>query len=373
MDPRSVVGGREAAAGTAGVEHAVFTSVRSPWGRGYRIIAVSPGISADEKREIVQRAPSHQSICDASPHGCGLASFTMESGRRCLFLAQNAGLEHSARGDYRVHTHVLVMEPATYRRLRCDPLAVASAARAALGDDWLNAHPPPDLARLELDARTAADGGRTDRTLAPSADDVDGLITVLSRLLRGRRVLVHGPPDPLRVLAWIWSGAPAAVRDALSLSCGLRFSPGRNFPLLLTGVMHSARQPIGLDHDFDVVAWRAADPPHASDFDRWLSFVRGRWAAGQLAQLDQLSAELTEESAAADLTRVAALCDDLARLPDADLALVDELTARHADVVRNGSASARLHADFHRAAALRREQLQRQLEEAGDEGRDARE
>ncbi len=190
MDPRSVVGGAASAAGTVLAEQAVFTSIRSPWGRGYRIVAASAGISPDEKREIVQRAPSHQSLCDASPQGRGLASFAMQSGRRCVFLTQNAGVEHSARGDFRVHTHVLVLEPAAYRCLGCDPLAAAAAARAALGDAWLNDQPPPALARLTLDAH--AGGEEAGPPVAPEAGDVESLLTILSWLLQGRRVLVHG-------------------------------------------------------------------------------------------------------------------------------------------------------------------------------------
>jgi hypothetical protein len=347
-------------------EHAVFTSVRSPWGRGYRIIAASAGISADEKREIVQRAPSHQSICAGSPHGWGLASFTMQSGRRCVLVAEKAGVEHSARGDCRVHVQVVVMEPAAYRRLRCDPRGVAFAARAALGADWLNDQPPANLPRLTLESQSGRAGHEADRGPAPGAADLDGLLATLSGLLRGRRILVHGPPDPLRALAWIWSGVPAAVRDMLALSCGLRFSPGRNFPLLLTEMPPGQRQQVGCDHDFDVIDWHAAEAPHAGEFDRWLDFARARWAAGELAQLDQLSAELTAETTAADLAHVAALWDDLARLAEADLALVDELSGRHAGAAPSGGAGARLHAEFHRAAALRREQLQRLADQEND-------
>lgn len=370
MDPRPIVVG--AAPGTEPVlaEQAIFTSIRSPSGRGYRIIAASPGISPDDKREIVQRAPSHQSICDASPHGCGLASFTMQSGRRCLFLAQNAGVEHSARGDYRVHTHVLIFEPAGYRRLHCDPLAILSAARAALAGDWLNDQPPATLTHLTLDVHAPAKDSHT-AMRSPATDDVDGLLAVLSHVLSGRRVLLQGPSDLLRLLAWIWSGLPAAVRDALSLSCGLRCSPGRNFPLILTGDSGSERRRSGIGADFAVVEWPAATRPEATEFDPWLSFVRRRWAAGQLVELDHISAELTAASTVTDLTRVARLCDDLAQLADADLACVDELTARHAGGQWREGAGARLYTEFCRAAVIRRQQLQPPEEEAGESRQDA--
>jgi hypothetical protein len=369
MDPRPTVAGVEPAAKAVLVEQAIFTSVRSPWGRGYRLIAASPGVRPDEKGEIVQRAPSHQSICDASPHGRGLASFAMQSGRRCIFLAQNAGMEHSARGDYRVHTHVVLLEPATYRGLRCDPLAVESAARAALGDTWLNDQPPASLPLLPLDGQ--ATSLRTDGPPSPDAGTMDGLLAVLSCLLRGRRVLVQGPPDPAHVVAWIWSGLPAGARDGLSLSCGLRLSPGRSFSLILMNGPHSERQRSGLSPEVAVIEWGAADRLPASEFDPWLRFVRRRWEARQLAELDHLSAALAATATATSLSCVAALSDDVARLGSADLALVDELTARHAGREWPEGAGRHLYVEFRRVAALRRQQLEQPPAESGDTGPDA--
>jgi hypothetical protein len=355
MDPRSVVDGAATATGAVLAEQAVFTSIRSPLGRGYRIVAASAGISPDEKREIVQRAPSHQSLDDTSAKGRGLASFAMQSGRRCVLLAQNAGAEHSARGDWRVHTHVLVLEPAAYRRLRCDPLAVAAVARAALGDAWLNDQSPPALARLELN--TDAVGEESGPPAAASAGDVERLLAILSCLLQDRRVLAYGANDPFGILAAVWSGLPLTLRDKLSVSCGLRMAPGRNFALLVSAGTYDEWQRSGIEGDYALLEWSVRHRPDAPAFDPWLGFVRRRWAGGQLAELDRLSASLSEESKGADLARVAAISDDLARLADADLALLDELTARHALHERQDGVCARLCAEFHRAAAARRAHL----------------
>lgn len=363
MDPRSTVEPPVAGAEVVLAEQAVFTSTRSAWGRGYRIIAASAGIAADEKRELVQRAPSHRSICDASPHGRGLASFTLQSRRRCVFLSQNAGPEHSARGDYRVHTHILVMEPAAYRRLRCDPLVIASGALAALGADLLSETPPERLSPLSLalGAATKRPGGGN--TPPPSAGEIDSLTAVLSRVLRGHRILVTGIADPLQVLAWIWPAVPAAARDLCSLSCGLRFSPGRSFRLVLADAARSEAQRIGLDHDFEVVEWSSAGGPVALEFGQWLSSARRRWAAGRLAELDQFSAELGTDTSAADWACAAALCDDIEQLQEADLALVELLVQRHAGAAPRSSLGARLHAQLLDAAAARRKRLQPEREE----------
>lgn len=364
MDPRPALAGAESGTEPVLAEQAVFTSIRSPSGRGYRIVAASPGISPDEKREIVQRAPSHQSICDTSPHGCGLASFTMQSGRRCVFLSQNAGVEHSARGDYRVHTHVLLFDPHVYRSLHCDPLAIASAARAALGNAWLSDQPPPALTCLTLDVNAASVACSEFAGWSPAPAEVEGLLTVLSCLLCGRRVLVQGPPNLQRLLAWLWSGVPAGMRDALSLSCGLRFSPSRSFPLVLLEGRGSPGRRSGVDPDFVVVEWPSAAGPESSEFDRWLSFVRRRLAAGQVIELGRLSVELTDAARAPDLARVVQLHDDLMRLGEADLALVHALIERHAERTWTKGTGARLYGEFQRAAEMRRQALEEQQQAA---------
>ena len=119
-------------------------------------------------------------------------------------------------------------------------------------------------------------------------------------------------------------------------------------------------QRIGVDYDYEVLAWPVVGALDASEFGPWLDFAGRRWVAGQRAELEELSTELTEESSALALQRVAALSDDLARVVDADLALLDELAARHTGDASSGGAIARLYAELLRSAAVRREQLQPQ-------------
>jgi hypothetical protein len=366
MDPRPDVTGVRPHADAVVAEQAVFTSIRSPWGRA--IAHRQPRDQPEEKAEIVQRAPSHQSICDASAHGCGLASFAMQSGRRCIFCAQNAGVEHSAAATTastpRVDPHA-----ADYCRLRCDPWHLDRRARRPR---WQVAERGATVALAQLDRRARRDRvPAAPATWSPSTDDLDRLLSVLSHLLGGCRVLVQGPLDALGVLAWIWSGVPAALRAALSLSCGLRYSPGRSFPLILLEGPCSEAERSGNGAEFTVVDWAAATRPEASEFDPWLSLVRRHWAAGRLAELNPISAELTEACTAPVLARVAGLCADHARLADADLESIDELTARHARSAWTNGTGARLYAEFCHAAAGRREQLQQQAEDAGAAAQDS--
>ena len=65
-------------------DQAVFTSIRSPMGQGYRVVAASGEIRPDEKAEITARSPSHASLCESDTEPIGLSSYRLASGRRCV-------------------------------------------------------------------------------------------------------------------------------------------------------------------------------------------------------------------------------------------------------------------------------------------------
>ena len=44
-------------------DQAIFTSIRTPMGEGYRIIAASRGLRPHEKQAITRSSPSHDSLC----------------------------------------------------------------------------------------------------------------------------------------------------------------------------------------------------------------------------------------------------------------------------------------------------------------------
>ena len=46
-------------------DQAIFTSIRTPMGEGYRVIAASRGVRPNEKQSITRNSPSHDSLCVA--------------------------------------------------------------------------------------------------------------------------------------------------------------------------------------------------------------------------------------------------------------------------------------------------------------------
>ncbi len=306
-------------------EQAVFTSVPGPLGRGYRLVGASGGITADEKREIVQCGPSHGSLCDPGPNAVGLASFPLASGRRCLFFACHAGREQTARGGMRVHTHVLVLNSADDRGLGCDPLRVEAAARAALGRHWdpYVQRPPTHIEPLGI----PADAGALPPP-SPLTDerDVERLLAILAAVLAERELLVVGAPDPRALVHHVLHATPLYRRARLSLSLGFRFSPARRFNLMLAEASAAEAQRVAQEHELPVVQWSelaAAGSAHAA----WLGLVRQAWRTGR--SVSALATRLTEACTPAMLNQIADLQRDLERVPTADATVLQELASRH--------------------------------------------
>ncbi|MFQ5806112.1 MAG: hypothetical protein ACE5I3_06655 [Phycisphaerae bacterium] len=368
MDRGAVVARTEAPAGTVQLEQAVFTSMRSPMGRGYQIVAASAGISTDEKKEIVQCAPSHGSLCDPTPTAVGLASFELRSGRRCLFLARNAGVEHTARGGYRIHTHVLIMDQSVFRRFRCDPLGVQAAALPVIGEE--RAH--DSSKRLDPIALSTKTGEPATRRIGAvhllATSDLDCVTSILAAVLSGRRILVVGARAPQELLAWVLGATPTAVRRRLSMSYGLKFSPSRRFQLVFADADRDETERIRRDHDIDLFHWGSRSSGARSPFDTWLRFVRQRWEAGRHDDIDRLATRLTRESSAHELAQIATLCADIERLPTADRLLLDRLIERHSRVTPVSEAHARLLGDFKKAAERRKAASARAKQESSPDG-----
>lgn len=385
----AVAGAPDARSGTLRIERAIFTSIRSPMGEGYRIVAASKGISSDEKRAITRCAPSHGSLCDPAGGATALASFVLDSGRRCVFLSANRGTEHTARGGCCVYTHVLVVDPEAFRRFHCDPFELEAAALPQLGNEQDTA-PPPRLEPLTLrsgaePAGLSGAGGRSQQLVTPAdrafaADDYERIDGVLRAFLEqlaigpsghaaagpraGRSLLVVGAPRPQRVLGRVLAATPAALRERLSLSYGLRFSPARRFRLVLTDASSNERDRIERDRELDVIAWDSPPPSESGPFDRWLRFVRQRWEAGRAGEVACLSAELTDGWSPALLGQIARLTTDIERARTADEPLLRELVRAHQDDDSATSAQRRLLKELRHLIQERRAVLEQQRQEA---------
>lgn len=325
-------------------EQAVFTSVRSPTGTGYRLIAASAGLTADEKREIVASAPSHGSLGDPSPTATAVASFPLSSGRCCVLLSRHAGAEPTGRGGLRVETHVLVLEPGAYQRFACDPLRVWAARDTApvppvptrQSSIPLLTLPCP-LTKPDQCDRRARPSGPTAPTDPATAERLAGILAAVLEQSR----LVAVVPEPQAALACLLAATPAIVRARLSLSCGLGFAPARSFDLVLVDGLTADKRGLAEEHGLRVATWESVSLPAAGVFAAWLRFARDYWTAGRTTELDAAAAELIETAAPEALAQLAALRTDADRLARAPAEEWAALARRHAGAVPLSGAYAR--------------------------------
>ncbi len=363
MDGGAAIATVETRAGRVEIEQAIFTSIRSPMGAGYRIVAASRGITADEKREIVQCAPSHGSLCDPSPDATGLASFILRSGRHCLFFSGNAGKEDTGRGGYRIHTHVLVLDPDAYGAFHFDPFEV-EAVVTAIGGHESSRTPPTRLEPLSLCCKGAA--AVDSSTVEIEGDLAKQTARVALALIRGDCTLVTGVPDAREVSRAALGATPAGQRRRLSVSYGLKYSPRRSFDLALTEVSAAEVERIKRDNEIQIIDWKNCTLPTDDPYENWLGFARRLWAQGRGATLRQLSAGLNEHCIPELLSRIVALHDDIEQVGAADRATLAVLRMRHLGESGVSELHVRLLKTFHQAAEARQSEIDRAEQEAAE-------
>jgi len=137
-------------------EQAIFTSIRTAMGEGYRIIASSKGLRPDEKQTITRNSPSHDALCSDTP---AFAFYSLPSGRLCAACSCFAGAEHTGRGGQRVYTHSAVFSAKSFEEFGYNPFHVLRAMqRDRVTEPKLN--PQPILEELPLIVRTDEAGLR---------------------------------------------------------------------------------------------------------------------------------------------------------------------------------------------------------------------
>ncbi len=297
------------------IDRAIFASVPSPLARGYRIVAASPGLSEDEKREIVQRAPSHGNLSDASPQARGVAGLPLQSGRYALLLCKHAGREPSGRGGFCVWTDVLLLAADAFERFGCDPFRVECSARPFLDappNGQSGGRPGAISITIPREGMTApADPA------GPTAKDLPGLKRVIASGLTLDRVVVVGAPDARQVMQWVLAALPLSRRRMLSFAYGLRFSSQRAFRILFTSSISAETESFARDHTYTIVDWHSVTAPPATPLTTWLDFVVGAMQGGRMRFLCALTEELSDEptparlAGLAELATIADNCDAL--------------------------------------------------------------
>ncbi len=302
-------------------DQAIFTSIRTPTGQGYRIVASSPGVRADEKADITARSPSHGGLYENEPEPVGLLSCRLSSGRFCVGYVCHAGVEHTGRGGQRVYTHMALLDQAGYRSFGSNPVAVHSAIGSLIRQTGPLLKPPPHLQPLALLP------GPCDLTPPESAE---WICAPAAMLLEHRCLVLTGTREPLTLLNWTMLSLPRSLRESVNVSINLRFSPSRGMHLVLLqgGDPQLSRQLAGQQ----IPAWacNAAPPAIPHPFQAWFRLLGRWWREGRLEDIARLTSETCTDSTAEALGRVADICEDADRLNVADPDALNEITRRYA-------------------------------------------
>ena len=340
---------------TPGVEieadQAVFTSIRGPMGEGYRLVAMSPGITAEERAELTRRSPSHESLCAQEPSACGLSSYPLAGGRQCIGCSRYGGREHTGRGQ-RVHTHLVLLNDEAFRCFGYDPLAVQAALLQTLGSSP-DLKPPTCMEPVLL----LAPGGGGAVTPPPAA-----LFEQASRLAErigaaalaaaghlpwpGCQTIAAGLAEPGAALATAMHMLPVCLRRGLSASIGLKHSRPRQIWLTC---LPDAAAPIiraTMGQDIDVLDLAAPASAQVQSLSGWLGLCRERWQAGRWGELARLAAEIIEPLAPANLQSIVTITSDADGIETAAQSELEGLVQRYAG---------------HRPGHAAEEQLARQL------------
>ncbi len=302
MDRGTVVGFQANQMEAIRADQALFTSIRSPMGEGYRIVAASPGMRPEERSEITRWSPSHGSLCSDDPSAEGISSYPLPTGRQCVAYSRYAGAEHTARGGARVLTHAVLIGKEDFARLGSNPLRVWSTV-PQLADLGPDERFPPHLPVLDLtpDPHQVLAGGG----LVGMEPEV--LCGLCSRLMTGERLVVCGARRPFAALEWALMLLPVSLRAKIAVTAGIRVSPSRPVGLAWVEPDSGETTRAILGQDIELIDLQKTAQPLEMSPPEWFALLRRWWRERRWDEICMLTNRLTAKVSPVDLVRVSVI------------------------------------------------------------------
>ncbi len=214
------------------VDQAIFTSAESIMAQGYRLVAASPGISADERKTIATVSPSHDSLSDKSDDAHAIAFYPLPTGRCCVAVSHFAGNEQTGRGGKRVRTHIVVLDRDQWTSVHANPFTVARAVQRATADQPSKTK-GNRLPLLAIEPEIAI--GPTSISTATAAVGDASVRFLLDVAMRDTCTVVPGVSNAEAIMEGVFAAMPSTMRRECSFSIGLRFAMGRRHRLIWVG------------------------------------------------------------------------------------------------------------------------------------------
>lgn len=296
-------------------DHALFTSVRTPMGEGYRIIAASKGLKPGEKQEITRNSPSHEALCFdgdcATESPLAVAFYPLETGRRCLSMSRFAGAEHTGRGGQRVHTHIVVFEPDQLAHLGFNPLRILRALLTHDGGTPL-LDPPAILPELDLLV------GDSDELTAPPFS-TETRMHILRAMLGGQDLVVAMPGDWLATAEGLLLGLPGPRRADFSFGAGLQFSLTRLHRLNLLSDAKGKAKLRTTGQNVEYLNADAGGKLKPGEPSTWVSFVERCYADGDMERLRRRTSRNYADTTPAGCEQLGQIFETIDGIPNCDL------------------------------------------------------
>ena len=307
-------------------DQAIFTSIRTPMGEGYRIVAASKGIRPEEKKAILRSSPSHESFCTPFDTGylheepLALAFYPLRTGRLCVALSCFAGEEHTGRGGKRVYTHNVVLEPEVFPQCGYNPFAIVRGMIAA-GVNQPQLKPAPTLPELSLAVQTDLPELFADTwdNLWCEGCDPTWYAHALDQVFEERQVLIHVPGGYSCAIETLLMGIPGPLRATISFSSGLRFSASRAHQLIVqsTGERQTARTRVAKSRS--VLIEPTSEPAPQETQSAWSGFVLRHVSHGAVELLCQRTSLAFADASGPGREFIATLYNDQDRAKCAQL------------------------------------------------------
>ncbi|MCB9857623.1 MAG: hypothetical protein H6818_18220 [Phycisphaerales bacterium] len=348
------------------VDHAVFTSIRSPMGEGYRIIAATSGIRPDERMETTRRAPSHGGLATDHPDALGVIGFPLPTGRYCVGLVRHAGKEHTARGGLRVHTHFVFLDRAQFGAFACDPWLVAGVIAAIDGDE------PLLKAESTFPKLSLGDGCAQLPDASPRlpAIEVGWLQSIVEAALRGAPVVANAGAVTYGSEQLAWRVIPSVMRERRSMSIGIAYAPSRGLDVCFVSeridetrrLVQGART-LWIDPGAPLPGQAPTSDPIApprgtAEFDDWMALTRATLESGRVGELIRLCDAIDGDATPEGLATTARLYEHLDQVTFASADDVSRLMNRYQGFAPTCRAQKLLVERFRVAATDRLSQLQ---------------
>lgn len=319
-------------------DQAIFTSVRTPMGEGYRIIAASRGVRSEEKQTITRFSPSHEALCPLDPgppvgdRVRAAAFYGLPTKRLCVACSCDAGAEHTGRGGMRVYTHNVVFEESELDKCGFNPFAVVRAM-VQMGITTPQLQPPPVLPELQLlipDSAVSVPNSVFDESFSSAWRK-----HALEVLLADRSLILNMAGEWLGTAEALLMGLPGPMRRSVSFAAGLRFSVSRCHRLSLLSDDQSHAKSRVAGRQVEYIDPTAPNEPQPLD-SPWLLFVERHWSRGDVTGLARRTSRPFEHVSPEAREYIGQLYNEIDAVPQTDTADLLQNVMRHLTAPEQG-------------------------------------